>query len=440
MEKYVFLDANVYIGANYSFGNHYFNKLSELISNDELVLLGCSICFGEVEKHICSDLVTAISGFNKSLKARSFASIRHDVEYKNKLAKLDAENVVEHVKNNFRRYVNENHVDAFSIEGISTEELMQDYFDKKSPFEEKKPSEFKDAIMIMALKRYQSELGETVVVISNDAGFRDAFKAGKEFVLFEKLSDFLTYHQRNNKVQQAFEQYFGDDIDYDAIYDELSDLAKNIDYSMDEREEFQLTNFTIDDIEFGLDYLEIEDEKNAQAFLSATFFITIECEYLDIDNSYYDKEDTEYIVKSYIQSKEKHQFEQEIMLDFKYQENDKDNYNLSFIKVNTEEFDHSIDLSQENTFVDCYDEKSVMSKQYKEYLEKYGTICSECGRFLGFGDDGNYHDYNGEPLCESCAVTNENGFICPQCGFKHPYGRQGNSGDFCIGCERDYDS
>jgi hypothetical protein len=41
MGKYVFLDANVYIGANYSFDNHYFNKLSELISSDELVILGC---------------------------------------------------------------------------------------------------------------------------------------------------------------------------------------------------------------------------------------------------------------------------------------------------------------------------------------------------------------------------------------------------------------
>lgn len=440
MEKYVFLDANVYIGANYSFNNRYFNKLSELISNDELVLLGCSICFGEVEKHIGSDLATAISEFNKALKSRSFASIRYDIEYENKLAKLDTEDVVEHVKKNFRRYLKDNRVDSFSIEGISTEELMQNYFDKKPPFEEKKPNEFKDAIMIMALKRYQSELGETVLIISNDIGFRDAFKDDKEFVLFEKLSDFLSYHQRNDKVQQSFEKYFGENIDEDTIYNELSILAEEINYTMDEREEFQLTKFIIDDIEFRLDYVEIEDEENAQAFIAATFFITIECEYLDIDNSYYDKEDAEYIVKSYIQSKENHQFEKEIRLDFKYQQKEEnDNYELSFVKVNTEEFDNSIDLSLEDTFIDCYYEKSVMPKKYKEYFEKYGTKCSECGKFLGFGDEENYHDYNGESLCALCAVTNENGFICSQCGFKYPYWRQGNSGVFCIDCERDYD-
>lgn len=65
--------------------------------------------------------------------------------------------------------------------------------------------------------------------------------------------------------------------------------------------------------------------------------------------------------------------------------------------------------------------------------------CKECGKFLGVNDFDNYHDYFGEPLCEACAETNEHGFICAVCGFKHPYERMGNSGTFCIDCEEKYD-
>lgn len=439
MER-IFLDANIYIGSNYSFGNIYFQKLSELISKGELTLLGCSICIGEVEKHIESDLNSAVSGFNKSLKSRSFAAIRYDDNYKVKLEKLDTKIVVEHVVDNFRRYLDVNQLETFSLEGISTENLIQDFFDKKSPFEEKKPNEFKDAIMIKALKKYQDQIGENIIVISNDEGFRKSVKDDKGFVVFEKLADFLKYHQRNNKLQQAFEEYFSDDNDYDDICNALSDFAEGIDYSMDEREEFQITNFAVDAVEYGLDYVEIEEDDKIKAFVAATFSIIIECEYLDVDNSYYDKEDTEYVVKSYIQAKEEHQFEQEIVLEFRYQEDEKnESCEFSFIEVNSDECDNSLDLSLEDTCIDCYNEKSVMSKQNKDYLDNYGVQCSECGKFLGFSNDGNFHTYDGEPLCNSCAVTNENGFICPQCGLKHSYERQGNSGDFCIDCEREYD-
>ena len=41
--------------------------------------------------------------------------------------------------------------------------------------------------------------------------------------------------------------------------------------------------------------------------------------YLDVNNSYYDKEDDEYIVKSYIESEEIHRFEHEIVLDFEFE-------------------------------------------------------------------------------------------------------------------------
>lgn len=51
--------------------------------------------------------------------------------------------------------MNQNRAESFLLQEIDMEEIMQDYFEKKAPFETQKPNEFKDAIMIKALKNYQ---------------------------------------------------------------------------------------------------------------------------------------------------------------------------------------------------------------------------------------------------------------------------------------------
>ena len=48
-----------------------------------------------------------------------------------------------------------------------------------------------------------------------------------------------------------------------------------------------------------------------------------------------------------------------------------------------------------------------------------------------------YTDYDDNPLCGDCMVTNEKGDICPTCGRKVPHELM-NSG-FCIDCFRNQD-
>lgn len=444
MVKYVFLDTNIYISARYSFANPYFKKLSELVAVGNVILLSCSTCTGEVEKHIRNDLGNAIKELNKVLKMSELAAVRNEDLYRERLAKLDAEETANYVINKFRDYLLGNHTKMFSLEGISVEEVMNDYFEQNAPFEKKKPNEFKDAIMIKALKKYQKEINENVAVISNDIGFRQAFSVDNGFIVFEKLADFLQYFQRADEIQVAFEQYFEEDLGYDDMQQELSDWAENACYSYDEREEFEVIQLWIDDITYDLDYTEVTDNGTLQAYMTVYFSTKIQCQYLDLDNSYYDKEDDDYIVKSYIEAVEIHRFECEIIMEFGYLENDaeaenpEDKYEIMFIGISDETDNSSIDLS-EDTLWDCLEEQSVMSEKDSLWFENNVVKCSECGKVLGFNDDGNYHDYCGEPLCNECAVTNDKGFICPMCGFKHPYDRMSNSGERCIDCEQEYD-
>ena len=84
---------------------------------------------------------------------------------------------------------------------------------------------------------------------------------------------------------------------------------------------------------------------------------------------------------------------------------------------------------------------------WTKILAKFGTIgngiheepdlvyCSECGKVMGYTAE--YTDYDDNPLCGDCMVTNEKGDICPTCGRKVPHELM-NSG-FCIDCFRNQD-
>lgn len=67
----------------------------------------------------------------------------------------------------------------------------------------------------------------------------------------------------------------------------------------------------------------------------------------------------------------------------------------------------------EYTLYDCISEISMMQENDRRWFDKHAIRCSECGEFMGFSDIGNYHTYDGQPICEECCTTNDNGFICP---------------------------
>lgn len=57
----VFIDTNIYEGANFSFYNKQFSKLKELIEEENVELLYNEIVYQEVHQHIGENLAKAIS-------------------------------------------------------------------------------------------------------------------------------------------------------------------------------------------------------------------------------------------------------------------------------------------------------------------------------------------------------------------------------------------
>lgn len=57
--------------------------------------------------------------------------------------------------------------------------------------------------------------------------------------------------------------------------------------------------------------------------------------------------------------------------------------------------------------------------------------CNECGKTIRI--EGSCFTYEGNPICSDCAVTNENGAICPLCGRKVPH--EYMNSDICQECD-----
>ena len=73
----VFMDTNIYDGANYSFRNAMFQCLREYATKDELCLVVNSIIEGEVRSHIRDRIKEQITKLNKVVTDRTFTAFKH---------------------------------------------------------------------------------------------------------------------------------------------------------------------------------------------------------------------------------------------------------------------------------------------------------------------------------------------------------------------------
>lgn len=106
----------------------------------------------------------------------------------------------------------------------------------------------------------------------------------------------------------------------------------------------------------------------------------------------------------------------------------------------TREVENVINWNEDFEFEDTEISDCIISEdKYEDDESEYDVYCSECGERIGYEWDSYQRDYEGNPICDDCMTTNENGFVCANCGLKYPEMMRGGSGTFCINCEEKYD-
>lgn len=422
----VFLDSNIYIGAKYRVDRGRFRSLCLLLEHDDIELLYTSVNEGEIKQHIKKDVEEGTQAYNKVLKDKA-ALLTADEAYH--LSKIDVEDGIVCLNGMINNFFSLKGVKQIPIDPISAEDLMKDYFEQKPPFESKKPEEFKDAIIIHAIKEYRKTIDEDIVIISADKGFAAAFDEVDGFVTFGKIDEFLSTRQKQLQeygIYDCIESFIDDGDANDSIIAYLTNWDINRGYYSG----WECESFEIKDVESDFLYSDITDE-GVIVHLEVQVWLQAEINHRDEDNSFYDKDEGEYLFESWVDALENHMVKVDIDLDVKIEEDD-GAYSVTDYSISEDDEYHWLDID-EDTMTYYRALSSNHMGEPKENLEQ----CSCCGKILGRNLNGAYFDYDGNPVCEDCMTADGKHEICPHCGRRVPMEHMING--FCDKCISLYD-
>lgn len=417
MKYVVFLDTNIYDGANYSFHNTIFSRLKEYIGADRVSLQINSVIEGEVKEHISRDIGEALRKVNKSYKERSLALFRTLPNFSEHIVKIDIDSWIDRVHQEFHRYLEECHVNRIGVNGIDVEEIMRWYFQKKMPFEEKKPHEFKDAIAISSIVKEIIELSEDEIycVISNDNGFRAAIKCILEetenhntdrVLAFQRVEDFIGFIEAEDKYLIEFLK--SDNAKY-TIREAIIEAFEDIDICIDSIDPWLEEKEIVDicEIQYGSKLIKINGETSkATVLFDVTANVRLEYSYTDEDESFYDKEDRVYLWQTTIKKCEVYRisFQMVVLIDISncihpHQQGEElviDNDACCYVDEVIES-PSSIDVDE----TDCLESEVIRQdgpfhREEDESVRAY-DVCPDCGCPIGIENDG------GNGFCINCA-------------------------------------
>lgn len=382
----VFIDTNIYEGANFSFYNKQFSKLKELTEEESVELLYNEIVYQEIYQHIEENLTKAVSEYNKVIEGnRAFAPFRMDEKWGEKISQIKPDAMVSELRKRWDDYIDDTCATKISISEVDVDEIVDKYFNKRFPFENKKPTEFKDAICVDSIMQYYDSItDDKIYVVAADKGFRKSFKERDEFVTFSDLNGFLNFAISQTEhlaveVEKAFESGVLDGCISKLLDNKLYMGSVDVE---DVYDDIDLLSVETQSIEYG--YIHELDEECALVVANASVNVEIEYTTRDEDNSYYDREDGRYYWENFVTYKAVFGINLEIEVSIAIETDEKDlsvSVEVDDVNVDTNIYLHERDIIESEIIhntIDDYDEDS---------FDDTARYCPDCGCKMNYEND-----------------------------------------------------
>ena len=400
----VFLDTNEYRRCGHNFQSTPMLKIKEFTFKKTIQLLSTNVVIGEVLEHIEKEVIN-FSDIQKDL-ARNALSIRNLPEFHDMIKKFDVNEAIEKAKGAFNSFLQLTDCKILNSNGIDIDSLLADYFSKSLPFEDtiKKGSEFKDAFILYSLRKYADDNNLKVNIVTSDNGLRGAANKDERFRVFSRSEDLFSYITHINEeipAQNAkkLENYISQPQINDTLSSEIENAICDTEIWVDNHwGDVDLVSVTINDI--MLTYLDDINNGILAFHIVAAITLVIDYSYIDENNSYWDKENEQYLFMETSDIR----LTKNVYLDFKVtlaataDEDGKIKQILEIKDLEIEEKQFGI-----NIFVDENDEVQVIrsssndSRNEEYYFPRIYSTCPDCGFKISIENDG------GNGFCVNCA-------------------------------------
>ena len=305
----VTIDTNIFEANKFDFGtDSTMSLLVKNVQNGKIKLVLSNIVISEVEKHICR-CVDKVCG-----KARKLRQEYLDILPEQYLADIgmgiyvqipDKKTIHQSAKDVFAKFLEDCKVERLDTGSINLEEILEDYFAVRPPFEnsEKKKKEFPDAFIAEEIKkRFGGD--EIVAIVSQDNGFKKACTNSKNHLFFSSLGELFNtlskneeeyiaalelIKNNNDSIIQTIKGMIDDScVEVHGLSYDQDGIADGYDYDETYLEHCYLSGMrlhTIDDID--------EDIITASLWIHGN--MAVNCYFKDFDNAPWDSEEKEYV-------------------------------------------------------------------------------------------------------------------------------------------------
>ena len=305
----VTIDTNIFEANKFDFGtDSTMRLLVKNVQNGKIKLVLSNIVISEVEKHICR-CVDKVCG-----KARKLRQEYLDILPEQYLADIgmgiyvqipDKKTIHQSAKDVFAKFLEDCKVERLDTGSINLEEILEDYFAVRPPFEnsEKKKKEFPDAFIAEEIKkRFGGD--EIVAIVSQDNGFKKACTNSKNHLFFSSLGELFNtlskneeeyiaalelIKNNNDSIIQTIKGMIDDScVEVHGLSYDQDGIADGYDYDETYLEHCYLSGMrlhTIDDID--------EDIITASLWIHGN--MAVNCYFKDFDNAPWDSEEKEYV-------------------------------------------------------------------------------------------------------------------------------------------------
>lgn len=330
----VFIDTNVFDECKYHMDEKSpLQILKKFAGNNKVNLYTSHIVMGEAKRHISNNVTKSYELLNKQIKEMRkliSPSILKETTFAQCYQIPENIGFEDLAVDKFNEYIKDLQFTILDSAGVEINQIMDDYFQFRPPFEnnEKKKNEFPDAIMIAKIKN-EFSVNKPVWIISGDKGFRKAFEGIQGFSCVEKLNELfdMINKQDEKNIYEAIKSHLTNSNNLDHIIGLLEEKISDGNFEIDgldcDRkgvcEGYDYDEAFVDlisNVQVGFSSVDDVNEDNVTITIECKADISVFCSYDDYSNSAWDSEEKEYLYVGRGEVYEEHSVEFESIINF----------------------------------------------------------------------------------------------------------------------------